>query len=452
MLRRYLAVLVACISACGLGVLATAAQAAKKPPRIELNVWGTSDITDSQLLSELLKPKFEAAFKQYGIEYTAAGSGAAINHAIEKENAPVLTERVNMIIVHSPSSEKPFWEGNHSVEPRGRSVWYNAYVVPGPLSDPAGVDPSDAHNAVAAFTKIYEAGAAGKAVFVSRNDESGTNTKEQEIWGQVHAANPTLEFHEITTKRFTPLEGGHAPAWYKETGATQGANLQITNTCAPTEGCYTMVDKGTYLWQSSHGETPNLKIVTQENEAAAPGGISELTNPFHAYIVKNAPNQAGAEDLMQFLTSDKFQEEVAKFPKAATEKSFTPDAFPGLLSSELPKSAPANSKITVKAAFVYLPPVAQPIEGMEVKLLQSVGCTKTYTAVAGVAGQLTHVIDSQPGAVEFTEVPFGSTKTCYAVENPNYSDTATAIETLFTQHVNTALGASGNGQVKPSNK
>jgi tungstate transport system substrate-binding protein len=449
MLRRYLAVLVACFTACGFAVMATVAQA-KKAARIELNVWGTSDITDSQLLSELIKPKFEAQFKEYGIEYTAAGSGAAINHAIEKENAAVLAERVNLIIVHSPSSEKPFWENGHSVEPRGRSVWYNAYVIVGPNSDPAGVDPSDTHNAVGAFIKIYEAGAKGNAVFVSRDDESGTNTKEQEIWRQAHEADPALGFHEVAPKRWVPWESGHVPAWYHETGDTQGANLQATNACASTEGCYTQVDKGTYLWQSSHGETPNLKIVTQQNEAAAPGGISELTNPFHAYIVKNARNQVGAEDLMKMLVSEKFQEEVAKFPKAATEKSFTPDAVPGLASSELPNVAPKNSDITIKAAFVYLPPVAQAIEGMEVKLLQSVGCTKTYEAVPGVSPQLTHVVGAQAGAVEFTEVPFGTTKTCYAVENPDSTDTATTIETLLTQHRNAALGAKGNGQVKPS--
>jgi tungstate transport system substrate-binding protein len=404
------------------------------------------------LLSELIKPKFEAEFKEYGIEYTAAGSGAAINHAIEQEHAAIPGERVNMIIVHSPSSEKPFWEGSHSVEARGRSVWYNAYVIPGPTGDPAGVDPSDAHNTVGAFIRIYEAGAKGKAVFVSRDDESGTNTKEQEIWRQAHETDPAVEVHEVAAKRFIPWESGHVPAWYRETGETQGANLQTTNTCAPTEGCYTLVDKGTFLWQSSHSEIPNLTIVTQQNEAAAPGGISELTNPFHAYIVKNAPNQAGAEDLMKFLTSEKLQAEVAKFPKSATEKSFTPDAVPGLLSSELPKSAPINSKITVKAAFVYLPPVAQPIEGMEVKLLQSVGCNKTYSAISGVASQLTRVVGSQAGSVEFTEVPFGTTKTCYAVESPDYTDTAAAIETLFTRDLDKALGPRGNGLVTPNKK
>jgi tungstate transport system substrate-binding protein len=441
-------VMVACLTVCGSAVTATASQASK-PPRIQLNVWGTSDVTDSQLLTALIKPKFEKAFPEYSIGYTAVGSGAAINKAIEKENAAVEAERVNLIIVHSPTLEKPFWEGGHSVEARGRSVWFNTYVIAGPTGDPAAVATADSHNAVGAFLKIYEAGKAGKAVFVSRNDESGTNTKEQEIWRQVHEANPSLEFHEVASKRFVPWEAGHVPPWYHESGQTQGDNLKTTNTCAPTEGCYTLVDKGTYLWQSSHGESSNLKIVAQENEAAAPGGLSELTNPFHAYVVKNAPHQVGAEDLLKFLVSEKFQAEVAKFPKSATEKSFTPDAFPGLVSSELPKTAPPNSNIVVKAAFAYLPPVPPAIEGMPVHLMQSVGCTKAYTEVAT---QSTHLIGSQGGAVEFTEVPFGSTKTCYAVETGNFLDTATNIQTLFTQRLDTALGPRGNGQVKPSKK
>jgi tungstate transport system substrate-binding protein len=448
MLRRTLVLMTAGLVACGFAALASAAYA-KKAPRIELNVWGTSDITDSQLLSELIKPKFEKAFPEYSIGYTAVGSGAAINRAIEKENAAVPSERVNLIIVHSPTLEKPFWEGGHSVEARGRSVWFNTYVVPGPLGDPAGVGTADGHNAVGAFIKIYEAGKAGKATFVSRNDESGTNTKEQEIWRQAHEADPGLEVHEVAAKRFVPWEGGHVPAWYKETGEAQGENLRTTNACAGTEGCYTLVDKGTYLWQSSHGESSNLKIVSQENEASAPGGLSELTNPFHAYIVKNAPNQGGAEDLMKFLTSERFQAEVAKFPKTATEKSFTPDAFPALAASELPKTAPPNSTIAIKAAFVYSPPVPPAIEGMEVHLKQSVGCTKVYTEVAT---QSTHTVGPQGGSVEFTEVPFGTVKTCYAMETGNFIDTASNIETLFTQHLTTALGARGNGQVKPSRR
>ena len=76
MLRRAF-VLTACLAVGACGALATTASA-KKAPRIELNVWGTSDITDSRLLSELIKPKFEKAFPEYGIEYTAVGSGAAI--------------------------------------------------------------------------------------------------------------------------------------------------------------------------------------------------------------------------------------------------------------------------------------------------------------------------------------------------------------------------------------
>jgi tungstate transport system substrate-binding protein len=445
-LRRTRTVLVACLTVFGCAVMATAAQA-KKPPRIELNVWGTSDITDSELLTELLKPKFEKAFHEWGIEYHAAGSGAAINHAIEKEKAEVPSERVNLIIVHSPTLEKPFWENGHSVEARGRSVWFNTYVIPGPTGDPAGVEAADAHNAVGAFVKIYEAGKAGKATFVSRNDESGTNTKEQEIWRQAHEANPAVEVHEVAAKRFIPFEEGHLATWYKETGQTQGENLKTTNACAATEGCYTLVDKGTYLWQSAHGESPNLKLVSQENESSAPGGISELTNPFHAYIVKNAPNQAGAEDLMQFLVSPKFQAEVAKFPKTATEKSFTPDAYPSIASSEMPNAAPKNSNITIKASFVYLPPVSQPVEGIEVHLMQSIGCNKKYTEVTS---QVTHLVEAHAGSVEFTEVPLGTKKTCYGVEAGDYLDTVSTIQTLFTKNLSTALGPRGNGQVKPT--
>ncbi len=435
------------LTACGFAALTAAA--CGKSSRITLNVWGTSDITDSRLFSELIRPRFEKAFPEYAIDYTAVGSGAAITKAIEKENAAIQSERVNLIIVHSPSLEKPFWEDGHSVEARGRSVWFNTYVIPGPSGDPAGVRAADGHNAVGAFVRIYEAGRAGKAGFVSRNDESGTNAKEQEIWRQAHEADASLEVHEVAAKRFIPWESGHVPSWYKESGQTQGENLKTTNACAPTDGCYTLVDKGTYLWQASHGESSNLQIASQENEAAAPGGLSELTNQFHAYVVKNAPNQAGAEDLLKFLVSEKFQAEVAKFPSSATEKPFIPDAFPGLLSSELPTVATPGSKVRIRASFVYLPPVPPAIEGMDVHLARSVGCTKEYR---DVATQPTHLIGSEAGTVEFTDVPFGATKTCYAVSTGNFLDTDSNTQTLFSPRVNTALGPRRDGQVKPSGK
>ena len=55
-------------------------------------------------------------------------------------------------------------------------VMHNDFVILGPAADPAGI--KGLHDAAAALQKI----AAAKARFVSRGDDSGTHTKEQELW------------------------------------------------------------------------------------------------------------------------------------------------------------------------------------------------------------------------------------------------------------------------------
>jgi hypothetical protein len=62
---------------------------------------------------------------------------------------------------------------------------------------------------------------------------------------------------------------------------------------------------------------------------------------------------------------------------------------------------------------------------------------------------VTRVIGPEAGAVDFTGVPFGTKNTCYAVETPDFVDTTTGVQTLFTGHLNKAIGPLGDGKVKP---
>lgn len=453
MLRRALLALVACVALGGSAFMAAAAQAETGGT---LNVWGTSDITDSHMLGEIEKgfTKEEEGVplsERFNINYTAVGSGAAITHVIEEEKGEGAGEgkaKVDLVIVHSPPVEEKLWGtiagGPYSLEARGRSIFYNSYVVAGSTTDPVGVEANHHENVIEAFYAIALAGKAGHATFLTRNDESGTNVKEQEIWFEVAEAHPgMIEMESAGTKRDRPKS---TETWYDTQGnshPTQGNSLRNTNTCAEGagagNGCYTLVDKGTFSWLAGGGgpdEIPDLKPVVEGSEASLPNKQGELTNPFHAYLLKGSPHPEGAKRLMNFLVSKKFQEEtVPSFP-APGENGFEPDAFPSIASSSIPTSSAPGGKINIGAKFVYPPPVAKPIEGMSVHLMESVGCTGTYVA-ASVSPQTT----SASGEVEFKEVLFsgGFGATCYALKTEDYVDTA--LNTLFTENLNKKLGA-----------
>ena len=82
------------------------------------------------------------------------------------------------------------------------------------------------------------------------------------------------------------------------------------------ELCYVLTDRGTFDYLASGtdpaGSIPNLKIVTRDDSASAPGGADELINYFHVYIINpNKPgetvNLTAAKDFVSFLTSSTFQ-------------------------------------------------------------------------------------------------------------------------------------------------
>jgi tungstate transport system substrate-binding protein len=93
-------------------------------------------------------------------------SGQALRLAAEHE--------ADVTITHDPAAERVFVANNG---PKlYRQFMWNDFVIVGPPSDRAGV--AHARSAADAFRRI----ATTHAVFFSRNDQSGTNTKERAIW------------------------------------------------------------------------------------------------------------------------------------------------------------------------------------------------------------------------------------------------------------------------------
>jgi tungstate transport system substrate-binding protein len=173
----------------------------------ELILATTTSTEDSGLL-DVLVPLFEER-TGHAVKTIAVGSGAALRLGEEGE--------ADVILAHSPDAEEEFMASGHGAN--RRLVMHNDFVIVGPAGDPAGIRGLD--DAAEAFRRIAAAGAA----FLSRGDESGTNTKELKIWGSA-GVNPSGR-------------------WYQETGTGMGPTLLV----ADEKGGYTLSDRGTYLAQ-----------------------------------------------------------------------------------------------------------------------------------------------------------------------------------------------------------
>ncbi len=239
----------------------------------------TTSTQDSGLL-EVILPVFE---QQFGVkvDVIAVGTGQALQLGMDG-NADVL-------LVHARAKEDEFMANGHGV--RREDVMYNDFVIVGPEADPAGI--KGMTSAVEAFKKLAET----KSVFISRGDDSGTNTKELSIW-----------------KKAEIEPGGD---WYISAGQGMGEVL----TMAAEKQAYTLSDRATYLARTLEG----LKLVVLVE------GDKALFNPYGVIAVNPAKNPNIHTDLanqfIDWIISLPTQELIASFGKEQFGQSlFTPDS------------------------------------------------------------------------------------------------------------------------------
>jgi tungstate transport system substrate-binding protein len=356
-----------------LACLAVLVQFALSPPMSSadgsntLTVVGTSDVQDSGLFDNVLKPGFEAFYNKahptapITISYLPKGTQAAIT-AAEAGSASAL-------LVHAASLENQFVHDGFSAEPFGRAIFYGDFVLLGPASDPAHVMTNDKNNVAGAFQDIAAAGALGKANFVTRNDNSGTNVEEHLIWKQTNVPGCTVSDANGGGKTPSTTSGrcpttATPPSWYQIGGTNQAANVQITDTCSFTGGpndCYTITDRGTFDNLEALHELNRLHVLNGPNSGSAPGGTTFLVNSFHAYAINPKKftgqpvsfNLPGAEAFLNWVTSPAGQTRVNNYLKGATGgPPFLKDAAPTLnITSKLPKSIAANRRLKVEGTL-----------------------------------------------------------------------------------------------------
>jgi tungstate transport system substrate-binding protein len=142
----------------------------------QIRVRSTTDTVDAGLLDGLLRDAFMQAQPGDTLQYTAVGTGKALDDA--------RAGLADVVITHAPSLEAQFVSDGFSLG-LGRQIFYSDYVIVGPTDDPAGVAAAHPHDAIGAFEDIATAGDANPNTvrFDSRGENSGTNVQEQLMWG-----------------------------------------------------------------------------------------------------------------------------------------------------------------------------------------------------------------------------------------------------------------------------
>jgi tungstate transport system substrate-binding protein len=224
----------------------------------------TTSTQDTGLLDELV-PTFERE-TGYRVKTIAVGSGEALELGGRGE--------ADVVLVHSPKAEREFMQTGAATQ--RRLVMHNRFLVVGPEDDPAGV--RDARDAADAVRRI----AAAEAPFISRGDDSGTNTFELSLWEEAG------------------IEPGGS--WYQESGQGMAQTLQI----AAEKEAYTISDDGTY-------------VVTRESTglAALNRGGAEMLNIYHVMPIATDAgprvNADGGLAFARFVVSKPAQELIAEF-------------------------------------------------------------------------------------------------------------------------------------------
>jgi tungstate transport system substrate-binding protein len=252
------------------------AQQAVPAPR-ELILATTTSTQDSGLLDVLI-PLFEKK-TGYFVKTIAVGSGQAL--AIGQKG------EADVLLSHSPEAEEKFMAGGWGAD--RRLVMHNDFVVAGPGSDPAGI--KGMKSATEAFKRI----AARQALFMSRDDNSGTDAKEKAVWKAAGIAS-------------------QGQKWLQQTGLGMGQTLDI----ASEKQAYTLSDRGTYLALKKHLD---LVILVE--------GGRDLLNIYHVIEVNPAKwpkvNGGGAKAFSDFMVSPETQGLIKVF---GVDKFGSPLFFP----------------------------------------------------------------------------------------------------------------------------
>lgn len=226
----------------------------------------TTSTENSGLLAELLPP-----FEQQNdcrVDVIAVGTGKALKLG---ENGDV-----DVVMVHARSKEDKFVAAGYGVD--RRDVMYNDFVLLGPASDPAGIrGRKDAALALAGI-------AASRSTFVSRGDDSGTHTREKQLW-QAAGVEP-------------------AGDWYLEAGRGMG---EVIIMAGERQG-YTLSDRGT--WLAFRPKSDLQLLVKGDKQLFNPYGVIMVNPQKHPHVKAEL-----AKKFLDYLVSPQAKSLITGFRK-----------------------------------------------------------------------------------------------------------------------------------------
>lgn len=256
-------------------------------PKEELKIATTTSLEDTGLLEEL-EAAFEKNNPNVDVQFIAVGTGQAIEYGRKGD--------VDLVMVHAKAQEDQFIKDGYGTN---RTVFaYNYFYIVGPSSDPAKINGT---NATTAFENIMTSGTADPSLvqFVSRGDNSGTNSREIQIWNKTGA-------NYNSSIRGQP--------WYTESGKGMGDTLTLAN----EKNAYTLSDSGTYL--AFKGKINLVPLVTQGRDLV---NIYSLI-PLNTTKFPNT-NSADADKWIAFVMSDEGQKIIEEYGKSQYGQTlFTP--------------------------------------------------------------------------------------------------------------------------------
>ncbi len=240
--------------------------------------------TQNSGLFEVLLPAFKKA-TGIDVAVVAVGTGQALEIG-RRGDADVL-------FVHDPEKEEKFVAEGYGLA--RRPVMYNDFIIVGPAADPAKI--KGMKDAAAAFKKLADSG----FHFVSRGDNSGTNSKELNLW----------------------KKAGVDPKG-KPDYLEAGQGMENTLRMASEKQFYTLTDRGTWLAVKDKDKLA-LAIMVE--------GDPVLFNQYGVIVVNPAkhPNVKVKEATVfaDWLTSPAGQKVIGDFKDKHGNQLFTPDAQTG---------------------------------------------------------------------------------------------------------------------------
>ncbi len=271
-----------------------------------LTISTTTSTQASGLLDALLP-----AFKEdtgVRVKVIAKGTGAAIRDGMDGN--------VDLIFVHAQAREEKFVRDGYGT--RRYPIMHNDFVILGPAVDPAGI------KGIADVARALKSIAGAGKPFISRGDDSGTHTKEQQLW-QASGLPLTTASQKIVKKgqnreiNFVHPDG--LGQWYFSIGQGMGKAL----TFAEEKQAYILSDRGTYI-KYKFGKQPalDLEVLCE--------GDPRLANPYGVIPVNPAKyphvKHEAAEKFARWLSSEKGQGLIARY-RLEGQQLFYPDALPG---------------------------------------------------------------------------------------------------------------------------